>query len=202
MFKTALVKGFDKDEVLAYVQKVEGDAYAKDAEYSQALKEKEARIEELKKRITLKDEQKERLENEIEQKYKKYIDNYDSIARLVYEAQIKADEIINEAKVKAEEILAEAERTASMREDEAMNEINEKLAEGKKKYIAVQEEMNEIVELINQAQRRFMTSYKEVHNIIKAMPSSLEEMEDEAEDFDEADEEAPLSRGEVNKNLV
>ena len=184
MFKTTLMKGFDKDEVIAYIQKMEGDTYAMESEYKQELKLRDAKIEELKKRIALKDEQKDRLEMEIEQKYKKYIDNYDRIGGLVYEAQIRADELDAEAQAKAEklvaeaqeradQILAEAERVAAERGEEVQREVNEKLAEGKKKYIAVQEELNEIVELINQAQRRFMTSYKEVHNIIKTMPISL-----------------------------
>lgn len=200
-FKTAIVKGFDKDEVLNYIQKMEEEGYAKDAEFAKALKAKDAKIEELKKRISLKEEQKERLENEIEQKYKKYIDNYDRIGRLVFEAELKADAIteeaqkkadalIEEAQKKADAILADAEKSASIRSSEAEQEINEKLAEGKKKYIAVQEEMNGIVELINQAQKRFMASYKDVHKIIQSMPSSLDDMGDEQdliEDFAEED---------------
>ena len=55
-------------------------------------------------------------------------------------------------------------------------EVDEKLAEGKKKYIAVQDELNDIVELINQVQQRFMSSYKEVHRIISSMPESMQEM--------------------------
>ena len=191
MFKTVLVKGFDKDEVLAYVQKMEDEGFTREAEHARELKDRDAKIEELKKRINLKDEQKERLENEIEQKYKKYIDHYDSIGRLVYEAEVKAENIIADAQAKADDITMESERSASVRTEEVQKEINEKLSEGKKKYIAVQEEMNEIVELINQAQRRFMTSYKEVHNIIKTMPSSLSELQDvddEPEDFVDEDD--------------
>ena len=61
------------------------------------------------------------------------------------------------------------------------SEIDDKLREGKKKYIAVQDEMNEIVQLINQAQKRFMASYKEVHQIISTMPTSLNDIEEEPE---------------------
>ena len=53
-----------------------------------------------------------------------------------------------------------------------------KNADGKKKYVAVQDEMNEIVELINQAQKRFMSSYKEVHRIVTAMPESLYDLKE------------------------
>jgi len=195
-FKTVFAKGFDKDEVLAYIQKMEEEGYAKEAEYVKGLKAKDAKIEELKKRISLKEEQKERLENEIEQKYRKYIDNYDRIGRLVFEAELKADTILEDAQKKAdailedaqkraEEILVNAESSANVRSTEAEKEINEKLAEGKKKYLAVQEEMNGIVELINQAQKRFMASYKDVHKIIQSMPESLQDIDDVSDDYDE-----------------
>lgn len=203
MFKTVLVKGFDKDDVLEYIKKMQDETYAKEAEFAKALKEKDAKIEELNKRIALKEEQKERLENEIEQKYKKYIDNYDRIGRLVFEAELKADAIaqeaqkkadalIEEAQKKADEILANAEDHANVRSVEVEKEINERLAEGKKKYLAVQEEMNGIVELINQAQKRFMASYKDVHKIIQSMPSSLSDIEDEYE-LEEEDEKTEVT---------
>ena len=62
--------------------------------------------------------------------------------------------------------------------EKVQEEVNEKLADGKKKYVAVQDEMNEIVELINQAQKRFMSSYKEVHRIVTAMPESLYDLKE------------------------
>ena len=78
-------------------------------------------------------------------------------------------------------MIAEAEAEARRRVESVQSEIDDKLVEGKKKYLAVQEEMNGIVELINQAQRRFMSSYKEVHQIISSMPTSLNDIEDEME---------------------
>ena len=71
--------------------------------------------------------------------------------------------------------------------DAVQSEVDEKLAEGKRKYIAVQEEMNEIVQLINEAQKRFMSSYKEVHKIISTMPESMKELEDEEDKSAETD---------------
>ncbi len=213
MFKTVLVKGFDKEEVLAYIQKKEEEAFAKDADFVKAIKSKDAKIEELKKRLVLKEEQKERLENEIEQKYKKYIDNYDRIGRLVFEAELKADKIVAEAQKKAERIVSDAqiiadktaseaqdkadrlindaEQRASIRVAEVQKEVNEKMAVGKKKYLAIQDEMNEILELMNQAQRSFMTSYKEVHRIIKTMPTSINDVDDE-DMLDDGDEDLDM----------
>ena len=73
----------------------------------------------------------------------------------------------------------EAKKEAEKCLEAVQAEVDMKLAEGKRKYIAVQDEMNEIVELINQAQIRFMASYKEVHKIVSAMPETMQELEDE-----------------------
>ena len=78
-------------------------------------------------------------------------------------------------------MLQDAEAEAKRKVESVQSEIDDKLMEGKKKYLAVQEEMNGIVELINQAQKRFMSSYKEVHQIISSMPTSLNDLEEEVE---------------------
>ena len=74
----------------------------------------------------------------------------------LFEAQIKAESMEKEAREKCDIMIAEAEEEAKRRVEAVQSEIDDKLLEGKKKYVAVQEEVNGIVELINQAQRRFM----------------------------------------------
>ena len=93
------------------------------------------------------------------------------------EAIATRDELMDEAKKEAEKCLAAVQA-----------EVDAKLADGKRKYIAVQDEMNEIVELINQAQIRFMASYKEVHKIVSAMPETMRELEDEEASRKKGDE--------------
>ena len=210
MFKTTLMGGFDKDDVQTKVQIMKDEAYAeksklikagkekdkkiaelqkqlnfKDIEREQAIanvkKEHEQEMEEVLERLRLKEEQKEKLEREISEKYQKYIDRYDLIGSLVLEAQEKAEKIIAEAEQKRDMLMEEAHQEAQKCLDAVQSEVDDKLAEGKRKYIAVQEEMIEIVELFNQAQRRFMSSYREVHKIISTMPESMRELEDEAE---------------------
>lgn len=90
--------------------------------------------------------------------------------------------MISEAKAESERILGEAQATAQKCLDSVQHEVDDKLSEGKKKYVAVQEELNDIVELINQVQRRFMQSYKSVHAIVSTMPESLQDLEDEMEE--------------------
>lgn len=178
MFKTTLMGGYDKEEVQELIQKMKDEMAEVQVNYRKQLAERDERIAELQKRIELKDAYQARMEEDIKEKYQKYIDNYESIGRLVFEAQLKSDSMQKEAEEKCSKMIEEAEAEAKRRVESVQSEIDDKLLEGKKKYLAVQEEMNGIVELINQAQKRFMSSYKEVHQIINSMPTSLNDIED------------------------
>lgn len=224
MFKTTLMGGYDKDDVVQKVESIKDNAFREKKRLEKEIKARDEKIAELTKRLELKESQKEKLERDVTEKYQKYVDNYDKIGSLIFNAQIQADDMISAAKKQCEEMIRAAEKEAEgMREaadrqareriEQVENEVNEKLAEGKKKYIAVQNEMNEIVELINQAQRRFMASYKEVHRIVSTMPESLHDMtecdcldpvEDEsmfdcAENEDALDEAEDLTEEEMEK---
>lgn len=179
LFKTTIMGGFDKEDVLEQVQRMKDEAASEQLRLKKLISEKDAKIAELMKRIELKDAHQERLEMEIHEKYQKYIDNYESIGKLVFDAQLKSNAMIKEAEEKCNTMISDAEAEAKQRVEAVQSEIDDKLREGKKKYIAVQDEMNEIVQLINQAQKRFMASYKEVHQIISTMPTSLNDIEEE-----------------------
>jgi cell division septum initiation protein DivIVA len=199
MFKGSF-KGFDKDEVLSYIQKQEEDYNKQLSELEKEVKNRDKIIQELKGRIAQKDEQRALLEDEIETKYKKYIDNYDKIGALVYESQIKGDKMIADAKVQADKIIAAANAEAKTKVDSVQSEVDAKLADGKQKYLAVQDVMNEVVELINQMQRKFMTSYKEMHEIVQNMPGSLNDMGEAEDSGNEADDDTAgiFETGELN----
>lgn len=226
MFKTTLMGGYDKDDVLQKVESIKDTAFRERRRLEKEIKERDEKIAELTKRLELKESQREKLERDVREKYQKYVDNYEKIGQLIFNAQIQADGMISDAKAQCEEMLKAAEAEAEgMREaadrhareriEQVQSEVNEKLSEGKKKYVAVQNEMNEIVELINQAQRRFMASYKEVHRIVSSMPESIQDMpecdgldpEDEVEDElydipeteDALDEEEDLTEEEMEK---
>ena len=199
MFKGSF-KGFDKEEVLTYVQKQEEDYNKQISDLEKEIKNRDKMILELKARIAQKDEQRALLEDEIEKKYKKYIDNYDKIGALVYESQVKGDKMIADAKEQADKILADANAEARTKVDSVQSEVDAKLADGKQKYLAVQDVMNEIVELINQMQRKFMTSYKEMHEIVQNMPGSLQDMDEAEPAENETDEDSSgnFETGELN----
>ncbi len=183
MFKTTLMGGYDKEDVLEQVGKIKSEAWEEQIRLKQEIATLQDKNTQLTKRLELKDEQYIRLEADVREKYQKYIDNYDSIGRLLFNAQVQADDIIKKANDEAQQILEKARAEAKSCVEQMQTEVDERLAEGKKRYVAVQEEMNEVVELMNQAQNRFMASYKEVHKIISSMPESLQEIEDEPEEI-------------------
>lgn len=177
MFKTTLMGGFDKDDVQEKVQKMKDETAQQQLALKKEIEEKEQRIAELQKRLELKEANQERLERDIQEKYQKYVDNYETIGRVALEAQLRADKMIEETQEKCDKMVADAEAEAKKKIADAEVEIDGKLLDGKKKYLALQEEMSQIVDLINSAQKHFADSYNEVHEIIDAMPTSFAEME-------------------------
>src|SRR5699024_806197 len=97
MFKTTLMGGYDKEEVQEQIQRMKDEMAENQEAFKKQLEEKDARIAELQKRIELKEDYQARLEEDIKEKYQKYIDNYESIGKLVFEDQVKADTLEKEA---------------------------------------------------------------------------------------------------------
>ena len=182
MFKTTLMGGYDKEDVAEQFRNMKDDHASECSKLKKALADKDKDIAELKQKIEEKVQQKEKLERDITDKYQKYIDHHDSISHLLVDAQIKANEIISDAKTKRDHIIEMTEMEIKRKYDGAQAEIDEKIAEGERKYKVIQGEMDEIMELINQAQKRFMVSYKEIHKIIKDLPKQAQDTEDDTEE--------------------
>ena len=215
LFKTTRIGGFDKEDVLEQFQKLKDDAGKEKNRLQAEIREKEQKIRELNEKLEQKQNEIDRMEKDIREKYQSYIDNYDTIGRLVFDAEVRSKKIIGEAEGRSKEIVDDAEGKSQKLIEEAQGQsreivgkaqqekdqileqareaargcledvqtkVDEKLAEGKKRYMAVQEELTDIVELLNQVQRRFMQSYKAVHTIISSAPDSLQELGDETEE--------------------
>ena len=83
LFKTTLMGGFDKDDVLAKVQNLKDQAYAEQKKAEAVIEERDQEIRELNRKLREREERIEELEKDIHEKYQSYIDNYDSISGLV-----------------------------------------------------------------------------------------------------------------------
>ena len=157
-------KGYDKEEVEAYIHRIEDEHAVAIRRLEEEIKERDRRI------IELANKQKE-----VEEQYKGYAEHYDKIGRLVYESQVKAEETMKSAHEEEEKILRAADEEAKRRVDAVEGDVEQALADGRIRYRDIQTQINDVVESLNTAQQRFMAAFREVHGILDAMPDTLDE---------------------------
>lgn len=186
-FKTTLMGGFDKEDVLAKFKALYEESYAKRSKMALEIEKQMKIIEEKDKIIEEKNQEIEALKKDINEKYQSYIDNYDTIGKIVFETRVQSENKLKEAKEEAEKIIKEANEKAQQSNDKAELEVERKLADGKRKYNVLQEEINELIQLVNQVQHKFMQSFKAIHEISGAINEEGYESEID-ECFDEEDE--------------
>ena len=82
MLKTSLMGGYDKEEVQELIQKMKDEMAEAQVNFRKQIADRDEKIAELQKRIDLKDAYQARMEENIKEKYQKYIDNYESIGKI------------------------------------------------------------------------------------------------------------------------
>ncbi len=208
------LRGYNKEEVNMYISELESEYKQKLSRLEAKTREAEKQIEELNRRIEKKERQKEELEHEIETKYKTYIENYDKIAGLVYESQLKADKILAEANQRRDEILADAEEQkkqilaqaqqvlddaktqeklllddadveAKRRVNAVRETVDAGMADGRTRYADIQVQIRGLIDLLDEARSRFTKGYEDAHAIFDQMPASIERFAGDSGDYDE-----------------
>ena len=134
------------------------------------IQARDKEIEELKKKLGEREAEIERLKTDIRDKYQSYIDNYESIGSLVYDARIRSDQMIREAEDQRRVILESADLEAKQKIDDVQTEIDKRIDEGEQRYKTVEEELQSILGMINQVQKKFMESYRSINGIVRDLP--------------------------------
>ena len=208
-FKTAAFGGYDKVEVEHELLKLKENAHAerlqivKDLEEARrdletvtaALHKKDTEIAELRETLAAKDKEILEMERTIREKYQSYVDNYDTIGSLVYEAKLRAkqinretdeerDRLMEEARQEAARIREEAEATATQRLNDLQGEIDQRNRTGLVQYETVQEELNSVLEIFRQVQKQVMNSYRTIQTIASGRTVSLREEDDDLSELD------------------
>ena len=206
-FKTAAFGGYDKVEVEHELLKLKENAYAerlqivKDLEAAKrdletvtaALQKKDTEIAELRETLAAKDKELLDMDKTIRDKYQSYVDNYDTIGSLVYEAKLRAkqinretdeerERILEEARLEAIKIREEAESVATQRLSDLQGEIDQRNRTGLVQYEAVQEELNSVLEIFRQVQKQVMNSYRTIQTIASGRTTSFRDEEDDNEE--------------------
>ena len=133
IFKTTLMGGYDKDDVMRQIQKMKEEAYAEKSKLLLNIKEKEGVIADLRQKLADKDAKIDGLEKDIKGKYQSYIDNYDMISQLVYETRVHSDQVLGSVKAEKEKLLAGAREEAQRSREDARKEADACLSQARDK---------------------------------------------------------------------
>jgi len=134
------------------------------------IQARDREIEELKKKLSEREAEVEKLKADIRDKYQSYIDNYESIGSLVYDAKIRSEQMIRDAEEQRRQILESADNEAKQKIDDVQFEIDRRIDEGEQRYKTVEEELQGILGMINQVQKKFMESYRSINGIVRDLP--------------------------------
>lgn len=198
-FKTTLMGGFDKDDVLAKFQEKKEEAEQMQKNLEEQIRQRDGMINELRQSLKEKERENQQLQKDIREKYQSYIDNYDSIGKLVFEAKVNAQKIetdnrkkcdellrktkeectrmVQEARAREEEVVAVYEAKIEQQAAEAQKFMEEQMNNGAESYRILRKEMDDMVRAMDELQRAFLESYKKVHTVKDAMGSSAQKME-------------------------
>ena len=154
MFKTTLMGGFDKEDVLTKFQEARDEAYKEQKKLEAQVEERDKLISELRQSLKNKETENEQLQKDIKEKYQSYIDNYDSIGKLVYDAKVRSDNMMSETKQQCDQ-----------------------MPQGRDSYRIIRNEMAQMVQAMNELQKGFLESYKKVRTVKDAMDRSAQKLE-------------------------
>lgn len=199
MFKTTLMGGFDKEDVLTKFQEARDEAYKEQKKLEAQVEERDKLISELRQSLKSKETENEQLQKDIKEKYQSYIDNYDSIGKLVYDAKVRSDNMmsetkqqcdqmlretkeecarmVEEARRKEEEVVAVYEAKIEQQAQEAQQFMEHQMTQGRDSYRIIRNEMAQMVQAMNELQKGFLESYKKVRTVKDAMDRSAQKLE-------------------------
>lgn len=199
VFKTTLMGGFDKEDVMTKFREAREEAETERKKLEGQIAERDKLIDELRQSVKSKEAEIEQLQKNIKEKYQSYIDNYDSIGKLVFDAKVRAENmtaetkqkcekmlretkeecarLVKEAREKEEEVVAVYEAKIEQQAQEAQQFMEQQMTQGRNNYRMVQTEMIQIIRAMDELQRGFLESYKKVHAVKDAMDRSSQKME-------------------------
>ncbi len=127
-FKTTLMGGYDKEDVQRRFKEAKAAAEEKEAALQQTIVKKDKEIARLKQEIELIRSQMSDMDN-VEEKYRTYVDNVDIIGRIIADSRIQYEQTIKEADSRKTDIISKAEAQAASTVQDAEKRAERKIAE-------------------------------------------------------------------------
>ncbi len=205
MFRPAKKNGFDREDVLNKVQAIKEAATIEKNAIQEKLDAALKENEELKAKTADLQTEVEKLKKDISEKYQSYIDNYEMIGSLIYDAKVQSKTIISNAekeknsmldKAKAESeailkdaeaqrriIVAEAKKTVEDNTARTKAEIDAQVVEAQLRYSCIREKTGKLMDGLNDIQEKILSAFDGIHDIAEsdeALKQALEEARAEA----------------------
>ena len=200
MFRPAKKNGFDREDVLNKVQAIKEAAVIEKNAIQEKLDAALKENAELKEKSAALQDEVDKLKKDISEKYQSYIDNYDMIGSLIYDARIQSkniisdaeaekDSILGKAKTESEAIIKDAEaqslliiagakKTAEEDNAKAESEIEALIGEAQLRYSCIKDKTGRLMDSLNDMQQKMMAAFSGIKSIAESDDALKEAVEE------------------------
>ena len=175
-FKSARKGGYDKEDVDQQFFEIKEAAAEEKNRLSEQLEMKDSQLEELRKIVKKQQTEIDTMKQDIAEKYQSYIDNYDTIGRIIYDSHVQAKKVVDEANQEHDQIIAQAQEKAGQIIEEArLNATADALREKqsleaqiercKKDYAIISDKISQLLRKVDDMQKEFNTTVDSINSI-------------------------------------
>lgn len=175
-FKSARKGGYDKEDVDQQFFEIKEAAAEEKNRLNEQLEMKDSQLAELRRVVKSQQTEIDTMKKDISEKYQSYIDNYDTIGRIIYDSNVQAKKIVDDANREHDSIIAEANEKAGQIIEEARlsataDALREKQAleaqieRSKKDYAIISDKVSQLLRKLDDMQLEFNATVRSINNI-------------------------------------
>ena len=175
-FKSARKGGYDKEDVEQQFFEIKEAAAEEKNKLNEQLAMKDSQLEELRRVVKNQQTEIDTMKQDISEKYQSYIDNYDTIGRIIYDSNIQAKKIVEDANNEHDAIIAQANEKAAQIMEEARlsataNALREKqtleaqVERCRKDYAIMSDKVSQLLRKLDDMQLEFNATVRSINSI-------------------------------------
>lgn len=175
-FKVARKGGYDKEDVDQQFFEIKEAAAEEKNKLNEQLEMKDSQLAELRRVVKSQQTEIDTMKQNIAEKYQSYIDNYDTIGRIIYDSNIQAKKIVDEANSEHDSIIAQAnDKAAQIMEEARLNATADALREKqtleaqiercKKDYAIMSDKVSQLLRKLDDMQLEFNATVRSINSI-------------------------------------
>ena len=175
-FKSARKGGYDKEDVEQQFFEIKEAAAEEKSKLEEQLAMKDSQLDELRRVVKNQQTEIDTMKQNIAEKYQSYIDNYDTIGRIIYDSSIQAKKIVDDANREHDTIIAQANEKAGQIMEEARlsataNALREKqtleaqIERCRKDYAIMSDKVSQLLRKLDDMQLEFNATVRSINSI-------------------------------------